>query len=190
MGHKKLIRFNAINSFENVLQYPENMPGQWNQFFKNDNPIVLELACGRGEYSVGMGRQIKDENFIGVDVKGNRMYNGAKIALQEQLTNVGFLRIQIGNILTYFAQGEVDEIWIIFPDPFLRDGKAKNRLTHPKFTLQHDIYAKGPVEWPLSIQTYYEGLHLADNRKINFISFSLPDKPIVIPPKKKKEDGQ
>jgi tRNA (guanine-N7-)-methyltransferase len=103
MGHKKLIRFNAINSFENVLQYPENMPGQWNQFFKNDNPIVLELACGRGEYSVGMGRQIKDKNFIGVDVKGNRMSNGAKIALQEQLTNVGFLRIQIGNILTYFA---------------------------------------------------------------------------------------
>jgi tRNA (guanine-N7-)-methyltransferase len=229
MGHKKLIRFNAINTFENVLQYPESMPGQWNEFFKNEHPMVLELACGRGEYSVGMGRQVKDKNFIGVDVKGNRMYNGAKIALQEQLSNVGFLRIQIENILNYFARGEVDEIWIIFPDPFLRDGKAKNRLTHPKFlamyqqllkpgakinlktdspelfqftidtvqeqgcevhVLQHDIYAKGPVAWPLSIQTYYEGLHLADQRKINFISFSLPEKPIVIPPKKKKEDGQ
>ncbi len=81
MGHKKLIRFQAIDTYSNVLQYPEGMKGNWKTFFKNNNPITLELACGRGEYSVNLGRQHKDRNFIGVDIKGNRIYNGAKIAL-------------------------------------------------------------------------------------------------------------
>ena len=131
MGHKKLIRFRAIDTYSNVLQYPENMKGNWNTFFKNDNPVTLELACGKGEYSVNLGREHKDRNYIGVDIKGNRIYNGAKIALTEGLGNVGFLRIHIGQITDYFAAGEVDEIWIIFPDPFLK--KAKNRLTHERF---------------------------------------------------------
>jgi tRNA (guanine-N7-)-methyltransferase len=131
MGHKKLIRFQAIDTYKNVLQYPENMPGTWKNFFKNDNPITLELACGKGEYSVNLGREHKDRNYIGVDIKGNRIYNGAKTALTEGLDNVGFLRIHIGQITSYFAAGEVDEIWIIFPDPFLK--KESNRLTHPRF---------------------------------------------------------
>jgi tRNA (guanine-N7-)-methyltransferase len=131
MGHKKLIRFRAIDTYSNVLQYPENIKGAWSAFFKNDNPIILELACGKGEYSVNLGRENKGRNYIGIDIKGNRIYNGAKTALTEGLTNVGFLRIQIGQITNYFAHGEVDEIWIIFPDPFLK--KAKNRLTHPRF---------------------------------------------------------
>ena len=133
MGHKKLIRFQAIDTYSNVLQYPENMKGNWKTFFENDHPLTLELACGKGEYSVNLGREHKKRNFLGVDIKGNRIYTGAKAALNEDLQNVGFLRIQIGQITEYFAPGEVSEIWIIFPDPFLRKGKAKNRLTHPRF---------------------------------------------------------
>ena len=133
MGQKKLIRFRAIESFSNVLQYPEGMAGRWKDFFGNDHPVVLELACGKGEYSVNLGRQHPERNYIGVDVKGNRMYIGAKQALEEPLKNVAFLRAQIGQITRYFAPGEVSEIWIIFPDPFLRKSRAKNRLTHPRF---------------------------------------------------------
>ena len=133
MGHKKLIRFQAIDTYSNVLQYPEGMKGNWKSFFKNDNPITLELACGRGEYSVNLGRENKNRNFLGVDIKGNRIYNGAKIALTEGLLNVGFLRIHIGQITDYFAKDEVDEIWIVFADPFLKKGKEKNRLTHARF---------------------------------------------------------
>ena len=131
MGHKKLIRFQAIDTYSNVLQYPENMKGNWNTFFKNENPLTLELACGKGEYSVNLGRQNKDRNYMGVDIKGNRIYTGAKTALAEGLGNVAFLRVQIGQITDYFAPAEVDGLWIIFPDPFLK--KAKNRLTHPRF---------------------------------------------------------
>ena len=133
MGQKKLIRFAEVLTFPNVLQYPENMPGRWREFFHNDNPIVLELACGKGEYAVGLGRLFPDKNFLGIDLKGNRIWVGAKKALQENLTNVAFLRTQIDQIAQYFAPGEVSEIWITFPDPQLRTGKAKKRLTHPKF---------------------------------------------------------
>jgi tRNA (guanine-N7-)-methyltransferase len=133
MGQKKLVRFEAIKSFPNVLQYPENVKGNWNQYFKNDNPVTLELACGKGEYSINLGRQFKDRNFIGVDIKGNRIYIGAKQAIAEGLDNVAFMRAQIGQLTNYFEKEEVKEIWIIFPDPFLRKSKAKNRLTHPRF---------------------------------------------------------
>ncbi len=133
MGQKKLVRFAAIETYPHVLQYPEGMAGNWQTFFKNENPITLELACGKGEYSVGLGREHKDRNFIGVDVKGNRIYIGAKKSLEEGLNNVAFLRTQIGQLTQYFGPGEVSEIWIIFPDPFLREGKAKNRLTHARF---------------------------------------------------------
>lgn len=133
MGQKKLQRFADLKTFPNVLQYPENMPGAWHQFFKNNNPITLELACGKGEYAVGLGRLFPDRNFLGVDLKGNRIWVGAKKALQENLTNVAFLRAQIDGIAGYFAAGEVKEIWLTFPDPQLRISKAKKRLTHPKF---------------------------------------------------------
>ena len=135
MGQKKLVRFEAIKSFSNVLQGPLEIKGQWHQYFKNDQPITLELACGKGEYSVNLGRQHKDRNFIGIDIKGNRIYIGAKTALREGLTNVAFMRAQIGQLTQYFAPSEAQEIWIIFPDPFLRKSKAKNRLTHPRFRI-------------------------------------------------------
>jgi tRNA (guanine-N7-)-methyltransferase len=133
MGHKKLIRFQAIQSFTNVLQYPEDMPGKWKDFFKNDNPVTLELACGKGEYTVGLSRLYPERNFIGVDLKGNRIYSGALECLQHHLTNAAFLRTQIDKIDSYFLPGAVSEIWITFPDPQLRTSRAKKRLTHPRF---------------------------------------------------------
>jgi tRNA (guanine-N7-)-methyltransferase len=133
MGQKKLIRFAELKTFSNVLQYPEDMKGKWKYFFHNDNPVTLELACGKGEYAVGLGHLHPEKNFIGIDQKGNRIWVGAKKALVLHLNNVGFLRIQIDRITEYFASNEIKEIWITFPDPQLRTGKAKKRLTHPKF---------------------------------------------------------
>ena len=133
MAQKKLVRFAAIKTFANVLEYPENMKDNWKTFFNNNHPVTLELACGKGEYTVGLARMYPQQNFIGVDVKGNRIYIGAKKCLAEGLTNAGFLRTQIGMLTQYFAAGEVDEIWITFPDPQLRTSKAKKRLTHPAF---------------------------------------------------------
>jgi tRNA (guanine-N7-)-methyltransferase len=227
MGQKKLIRFEAIKSYPNVLQYPKDIKGKWDKFFNNDNPITLELACGKGEYSTNLGRQYEDRNFIGVDVKGNRIYIGAKRALNEHLNNVAFLRTQIDKIADYFELGEVEEIWIIFPDPFLRDSKAKNRLTHERFLYQYqqilkpggrinlktdsrelydftmevlteqgctihenitDIYGKDKATGALAIQTFYEQMHLAEGRLINFISFSLPEQSINLPERFKKSE--
>ncbi len=133
MAQKKLERFAAIKTFPNVLEYPVGMEGKWHDFFKNNNPLVLELACGRGEYTVGLARLFPDQNFLGVDVKGNRMFIGAKKCLADSLYNAGFLRTQIEKLADYFAPGEADEIWITFPDPQLRISKAKKRLTHPRF---------------------------------------------------------
>jgi tRNA (guanine-N7-)-methyltransferase len=133
MGQKKLIRFEELKSFPNVLQYPENMAGKWNVFFGNNNPVTLELACGKGEYAVGLAALHPEENFIGIDLKGNRLWVGAKKAVSLKLSNVAFLRIQIDGILNFFAPGEVKNIWITFPDPQLRISKSKKRLTHPKF---------------------------------------------------------
>ena len=107
--------------------------GKWNEHFKNNNPLVLELACGKGEYATGLAQLFPQKNFIGVDIKGNRIWVGAKYALDNNLLNVAFLRTQIHKIDTYFTLNEVAEIWITFPDPQLRISKAKKRLTHPRF---------------------------------------------------------
>ncbi len=133
MAQKKLQRFSEIKTFRNVLEYPESIKGEWEQFFGNANPITLELACGKGEYAVGLGRLHPNKNFIGIDIKGNRIWVGAKKALSEGLNNVAFLRTQIQKITDYFAPGEVAEIWLTFPDPQLRVSKANKRLTHPRF---------------------------------------------------------
>ena len=133
MGQKKLIRFAELETFSNVLQYPVSMPGTWNEFFENKNPVVLELACGKGEYTLGLAGIYPNKNFIGVDQKGNRLWVGAKKAIQYHLNNVAFLRIQIDRITDFFCTEEVEELWITFPDPQLRVSKSKKRLTHPKF---------------------------------------------------------
>jgi tRNA (guanine-N7-)-methyltransferase len=133
MGQKKLVRFEELKTFSNVLEFPENMAGNWDKHFKNNNPAILELACGKGEYALGLGQLYPNKNFIGIDLKGNRIWAGAKKALQNELHNVAFLRTQIDQITEYFSKNEVAEIWITFPDPQLRMSKAKKRLTHPKF---------------------------------------------------------
>ena len=133
MGQKKLLRFSQIKAFDNVFEYPKEIAGTWHSVFYNNNPIVLELACGRGEYAIGLAKLFPDQNFIGVDVKGNRMYLGAKKALEFPLPNAKFLRTQIEMLPEYFIHEEVREIWITFPDPQLRTSRAKKRLTHPRF---------------------------------------------------------
>ena len=142
MAHKKLIRFAELETFENVLQFPKNIKGKWSEFFNNENPIILELACGKGEYAVGMGMLYPQKNFIGIDIKGNRIWVGAKRALENKLHNVAFLRTQIDQLNEYFSNCEVAEIWITFPDPQLRKSKAKKRLTHPKFLRLYQQFLK------------------------------------------------
>jgi len=142
MAHKKLIRFAELETFENVLQFPKNIKGKWSEFFNNENPIILELACGKGEYAVGMGMLYPQKNFIGIDIKGNRIWVGAKRALENKLHNVAFLRTQIDELNEYFSNCEVAEIWITFPDPQLRKSKAKKRLTHPKFLRLYQQFLK------------------------------------------------
>jgi len=147
MGQKKLIRFAELLTFTNVLQYPQGMKGNWHKQFGNNNPITLELACGKGEYAVGLSQINPNRNFIGVDVKGNRIWVGAKKAIQQGLNNAAFLRTQIDKIHEYFEPGEVQEIWLTFPDPQLRISRAKKRLTHPKFLelYQHFLIPNGTI---------------------------------------------
>lgn len=150
MGQKKLIKFAAIKEYENVLEYPQDMQGKWNAFFENlsgeqaKKPLVLELACGRGEYAVGLGRMFPEQHFIGIDIKGNRIWKGASIANKEGLKNIAFIRTQIDQVANYFGTNEVNEIWITFPDPQLRWSKAKKRLTHPKFLRLYQQFLKQP----------------------------------------------
>jgi len=136
LGKDKLRRFAEIETFANVYQLDEGkaLKGKWaTEHFKNNNPVVLELACGKGEYSVNLARLFPEKNFIGVDYKGNRIWRGAKTAIEDGIDNVAFLRIQIENLLDYFNDGEVDEIWITFPDPQPQDSREKKRLTFPVF---------------------------------------------------------
>jgi tRNA (guanine-N7-)-methyltransferase len=142
MAQKKLLRFAQIKEFENVLEKPLDMQGKWRTHFKNENPLILELACGRGEYTIGLAQLHSNKNFVGVDIKGNRMYIGAKKALDANLTNAAFLRSQIESLSYCFSADEVDEIWITFPDPQLRISKAKKRLTHPRFLRQYQQILK------------------------------------------------
>ncbi len=140
MGKNKLEKFADMRSYPHVFEYPysvvDNVPfemkGDWDcDFFKNANPIVLELGCGRGEYTVGLGRMYPGKNFIGVDIKGARMWTGATDAMNEGLRNVAFLRTNIEIIERFFAPDEVSEIWLTFPDPQMK--KAAKRLTSTYF---------------------------------------------------------
>ena len=140
MGKNKLKKFSEMETIDFVFQYPfarleqEGFPlkGRWrDDFFHNDNPIVLELGCGKGEYAVGLARRFPEKNFIGLDIKGARMWTGATCARELGLRNVAFIRTHIELIASFFAQGEVDEIWITFPDPQMQ--KVRKRLTGARF---------------------------------------------------------
>lgn len=143
MGSKnKLKRFKENETFVNVIQPTRaetennslNLKGNWaKNFFKNENPIVLELGCGKGEYSVNLAKANPNKNFLGIDIKGARFWRGAKTALEEKLTNVGFMRTQIELIDQLFAENEVKEIWITFPDPQIKYKRTKHRLTNADF---------------------------------------------------------
>ncbi len=140
MGKAKLLKFAEFDSFSNTFNAECKNKGKWKEWLGNNNPIVLELACGKGDYTLGLARLHPHINYIGIDIKGNRLWRGAKTALEEQLGNVAFLRIPIDNIQEYFAAGEVDEIWITFPDP--QPQKERKRLSSPKFLHEYRKIAK------------------------------------------------
>lgn len=141
MTKRKLQHFAELETFPNVIQAPmknevSNHPlkGNWNKtFFQKDQPIVLELGCGKGEYTVNLAANYPDKNYIGIDIKGNRIWRGGKTAIEQEMTNVGFLRIQIEHIEYFFAEHEVSEIWITFPDPQIKYKTERKRLTSPAF---------------------------------------------------------
>ena len=134
MPKKKLLRFNEMLTFPHVIQMMTDLKGHWNsEFFHNDNEITLELACGKGEYTVNLAQLHRHRNFVGVDLKGARIWSGAKAALILNLKNVAFLRMPIERIADCFGNNEVSEIWITFPDPYLSQCRAKKRLTSPDF---------------------------------------------------------
>ncbi|MEZ4917374.1 MAG: tRNA (guanosine(46)-N7)-methyltransferase TrmB [Chitinophagales bacterium] len=228
MGKDKLKRFNELKTFPNFYQNLDftnpaltnyenkivDLKGKWHtEHFKNNNPITLELACGKGEYTYGLAKKYPKRNFIGVDIKGARIHKGAKEALEENLSNAAYLRTKIEQLDLFFAANEVSEIWIVFSDPFPKDRHAKHRLTHPKFLdlykkictknavinvktdsellfnytlgvldgkemvyeiVERDIYRKGTTVPELTeIQTFYEKMHIADGRNINYVQFKL-----------------
>ena len=165
MAKNKLKKFAQLEDYPHVvqpllddLQNGFTLKGKWNkEFFKNDNPLVLELGCGMGEYSVGLAEKFPNKNFIGIDIKGARMWQGATQSLEKGMKNVGFLRIRIDWIEQCFVKTEVDEIWITFPDPKLKRRRANKRLTHPEFLKRYNNILKKNA--PIHLKTDSQFLH-------------------------------
>lgn len=167
MGSKnKLKRFKENETFKNVFQPKRDdlvgseyeLKGQWNtSVFKNDNPLVLELGCGRGEYSVELAKKYPNKNFIGIDIKGARFWRGAKTAIEDNITNVAFLRTQIELIDYAFAKHEVDEIWITFPDPQIKYKRTKHRMTNSEFLKRYKTILK--PDGVVNLKTDSEFMH-------------------------------
>lgn len=152
-----MFKIRSIDSFSNVFQNPHftkpflinyqgeelDLRGKWNSdIFKNDKPLVLELACGKGDYCLALAQQYSGKNFIGVDSKGARLFNASKAATENNLQNLVFVRMRIENITQFFAPQEVNEIWITFPDPFPKKGSEKRRLTAPAFLERYKLISK------------------------------------------------
>ena len=181
MGKNKLEKFAENATFPNFFQpsqvkVMENgfaLKGKWRScFFQNDNPIVLELACGRGEYTVALAAKYPDKNFIGIDRKGARMWKGCKESIQTQLINVAFLRTQIGLIKYFFAEGEVDEIWLTFPDPHAARSKTSKRLTSPLFLdfYKHILKPNGVIHLKTDSELLYQyTLEIIENLQYNVL---------------------
>ncbi|WP_248724898.1 tRNA (guanosine(46)-N7)-methyltransferase TrmB [Seonamhaeicola sp. ML3] len=167
MGSKnKLRRFKENETFSNVYQPKREMlvdeeyelKGQWrNIVFKNENPIVLELGCGKGEYSVALAKKYPNKNFVGIDIKGARFWRGAKTAIEEDIPNVAFLRAQIELIDYAFDASEVDEIWITFPDPQIKYKRTKHRMTNTDFLSKYKRILK--PEGVINLKTDSEFMH-------------------------------
>lgn len=167
MGKDKLRKFAEIDTFPNVYQLEEGiaLKGKWaSEHFKNSNPVVLELACGKGEYSVNLARMFPAKNFIGVDLKGNRIWRGARTGMDEGIANLAFLRIQIEDIVDYFGEHEIDEIWITFPDPQPQDSREKKRLTFPGFLEKYKAFLKPGGK--INLKTDNDGLYAYTVEKV------------------------
>ncbi len=203
MGQKnKLKRFADLLTFPNVYENfttkvlelhgkdgeKIEMKGKWDEnHFKNGNPITLELACGGGEYTLGLARMYPNRNFIGVDIKGARIWKGARVALADELNNVGFLRTRIEVLSHFVERGEIEEIWITFPDPFLRESKSNRRLTSPFFL---DEYRKfmlpGSIvhlktDSPQLYEFTLETLEAYPHATLLFHDDNIYNKPLYIP---------
>ena len=198
----KLQKFSELLEFPNVLENFERLSsvlvkseeeevvynGNWAQAqFGNDHPIILELACGKGEYTLELARMYPDKNFIGVDIKGNRIWKGADIALRENLRNVAFLRTRIELIDKYFNKGEIDEIWITFPDPHPRKSKAGKRLTSPRFIKLYRkiLRKKGLLRFKTDAEALFEwtveSFHEDKKIKVKDLRRDLYSKEVVEP---------
>ena len=165
MGSKnKLKRFKENETFPNVIQPTReevlnnfSHKGKWHSFFKNSNPIIIELGCGKGEYTIALDEKNPDKNFIGIDIKGARFWRGAKTALEEGLSNVAFIRTQIELVDFIFAKNEVDEIWITFPDPQIKYQRTKHRMTNQEFLKKyHHILKEDGI---INLKTDSEFMH-------------------------------
>ena len=165
MGSKnKLKRFNENETFTNVIQPSReevldnfSFKGKWHSFFKNTHPIVIELGCGKGEYTIDLAKKNPDKNFIGIDIKGARFWRGAKTALEDNLGNVAFVRTQIELVDFIFDKGEVDEIWITFPDPQIKYKRTKHRMTNHAFLKKYDYILK--KDGVINLKTDSEFMH-------------------------------
>jgi tRNA (guanine-N7-)-methyltransferase len=167
VGKNKLRKFAENETFENLFQptfdevWRKDHPikGEWNKtFFKNNNPIVLELGCGKGEYTINLAKMFPHKNFIGVDIKGARLWKGAKEAVETRMPNVAFLRTRIENIVSFFKPEEVSEIWITFPDPQPRPARAKKRLSSSRFLSYYQQFVKPNAI--IHLKTDSQGLHV------------------------------
>jgi tRNA (guanine-N7-)-methyltransferase len=177
VGKDKLRKFAEIDTFPNVYQLDEGkaLKGQWaSEHFKNNNPVVLELACGKGEYSVGLAKLFPNKNFIGVDLKGNRLWRGARTGMDEGIGNLAFLRIQIEDIVDYFGDNEVDEIWITFPDPQPQESREKKRLTYPGFLNKYKAFLKPGGN--VNLKTDNDGLYAYTVEKVEELGLACHKK--------------
>lgn len=177
MAKRKLKKFAEVSAFTNCFflsfedSKAEGLPlkGKWNTtYFKNNNPIVVELGCGKGEYTVGLANRFPDKNFIGVDIKGNRIWTGAKTAIENKMNNVAFIRTRIDFIESCFNAHEVDEIWITFPDPQPQKTRTRNRLTNMIFINRYKKILKpgGSINLKTDNEPFYEYTKevIADNK--------------------------
>lgn len=172
MGKDKLKRFAELETFTNVFQLKPVHKGNWNaNYFKNNQPIVLELGCGRGEYTVSLAKYFPQHNFIGIDIKGARIWRGAKTGMEENIQNMAFLRIEIEQLEEHFGAQEVDEIWITFPDPQPQISRERKRLTYDRFlTMYKNVLKPHGV---VHLKTDNDGLYEYTLEKVKELKLKL-----------------